>query len=77
MIRKITITTISILLAASVLFAIISPLIPIALDIYFKDQDKMMSQLLIFGVIISFAFATILILICVFWKEKTKVNEDE
>lgn len=77
MIRKITIATISVLLAASVLFTIISPLIPTALDIYFKDQDKMMSQLLLFGVIISFAFATILILICVFWKEKKEEQLNE
>lgn len=72
MIRKITIAVISVLLSASVLFTLISPVIPTALDIYFKDRDKMTSQLFIFGSIMSFAFATLLILVCVFWKEKTK-----
>lgn len=72
MIRKITIATISILLAASILFTIISPLIPIALDIYFKDQDKMMCKLLILGFTLSFIFGVILTLVCIFWKRKTK-----
>ena len=75
MIRKITIATLSVLLSASALFTAISPLIPIALDVYFRDRNEMASRLFIFGAIMSFAFATILILICYFWKKKTKEKQ--
>ena len=74
MIRKIMIATISVLLSASILFIMVSPLIPIALDVYFADRNEMTSILMITGVVISFILATTLTLICVLWKNKI---EDE
>lgn len=72
MARKITIGIIETLLFASVFFTLVSPLIPIALDIDFENWGKIIGTLFIFGVIMSFVFSTILTLICDFWKEKTK-----
>ena len=74
MIRKIMIATISVLLSASILFIMVSPLITIALDVYFADRNEMTSILMITGVVISFILATTLTLICVLWKNKI---EDE
>ena len=74
MIRKITIATISVLLSASLLFTMMSPLIPEALEIYFKDRYEMTCKLAILGLVVSFIFGVILTLVCVFWKNKT---EDE
>lgn len=74
MIRKITIATISVLLSASLLFTLMTPLIPIAMDIYFKHRAEMTSKLMIIGLVVSFILGTILTLVCVFWKNKT---EDE
>lgn len=76
MIKKITIATLSVLLFASLLFTFISPLIPAALDIRLKDWGNMVSTLFIFGLIISFVFATILFLICEFWKVDPKKELD-
>lgn len=72
MIRKITIATISVLLSASLLFTMMSPLIPEALEIYFKDRYEMTCKLAILGLVISFIFGVILTLVCVFWKGETK-----
>jgi uncharacterized membrane protein len=73
--RKITIATLWVLLSASILFTFISPLIPFALDVDYYDTSEVGSKLFIFGAIISFVFAVILILICEFWKEKTKEEQ--
>lgn len=75
MIRKITIAIISVLLSASILFTMMSPLIPIALDVYFADRNEMTSILMIIGVAISFLLAITLTLICVLWKDKTEEND--
>lgn len=72
MIRKITIATISVLLSASLLFTFMTPLIPEALEVYFKDRDEMTCKLAIIGLVISFILGAILTLVCVFWKDKTK-----
>ena len=70
MIRTITITVLTILLSASLLFTMISPLIPTALDVYYRDTFEMTSKLFILGIVISFILGTILTLVCVFWKDK-------
>lgn len=70
MIRTITIVTLSILLSASLLFTMISPLIPNALDVYYRDAPEITSKLIVLGFVISFILGTILTLICVFWKDK-------
>lgn len=75
MIRKITIATLSVLLSASLLFTLVSPLIPIAMDVYFKHRDEMTSKLMIIGLVISFIFGAILTLVCIFWKNKTEDDE--
>jgi hypothetical protein len=72
MIRKITIATISVLLSASLLFTLMTPLIPDALEVYFKDRYEMTCKLMIIGLVVSFILGTILTLVCVFWKDKTK-----
>lgn len=74
MIRKITIATLSVLLSASLLFTFMTPIIPGALEVYFKDRYEMTCKLAIIGLVISFILGVILTLVCIFWKNKT---EDE
>ena len=76
MIKKITIAIISTLLSASILFTMVSPLIPGALDIYLRDREQITNKLIIYGLIISFVLATILVIICVPWKEKHEEDEN-
>lgn len=67
MIRTITIVTLGVLLSASLLFTTISPCILTALDIY---TFKMSCKLIVIGFVVSFILATILTLVCIFWKNK-------
>lgn len=73
MIRKIIITIISILLSISLFIVPIAPLLP-PLEPDGKFSLETIRIIMLTGLIVSFILATILILICVFWKDKTKME---